>query len=186
MHKKQVISAEDRFQDQQESELIKAVKQGDRNAFQQLYESHCGRVYALCYRITGQVGMAEDASQEVFIQVWRKIGDFRHDSRFSTWLHSIALNTALAALRKNKGWLSRVVSMDEEPVPEESSTDDTDENNLDHHIARLPERARIVFILRALEGYRHEEIAAKMNMAVGTSKSQYARARGLLQEWIET
>ena len=63
---------------------------------------------------------------------------------------------------------------------------DADEHGLDYHIARLPERARIVFVLRALEGYRHEEIAEKMNMAVGTSKSQYARARGLLQEWIET
>ena len=130
--------------------------------------------------------MAEDASQEVFIQVWRKIGSFRHDSRFSTWLHSIAINTSLGTLRKNKSWLSRVVSIDDEPTSEPTTDIDADEHGLDYHIARLPERARIVFVLRALEGYRHEEIAEKMNMAVGTSKSQYARARGLLQEWIET
>ncbi|NKB37340.1 MAG: sigma-70 family RNA polymerase sigma factor [Gammaproteobacteria bacterium] len=186
MQKKQLASADEGFGDAREAELIAAVIEGDRNAFHDLYQQHCGRVYALCLRISGNQAMAEDLTQEVFIQVWRKIQDFRAESRFSTWLHSIAVNTTLAAIRKNKSWLSRIVSNDDNDTATEASAEmPADEHNLEYCIAKLPERARIVFVLRAIEGYRHEEIASKMNMAVGTSKSQYARARSLLQEWVE-
>lgn len=186
VQKQQVISAEDRCLDKQELDLIAATKQGDRHAFQQLYEKHCGRVYALCYRITADQGMAEDATQEVFIQVWRKIRDFRAESKFSTWLHSVAVNSTLAYMRKQKGWVSRFISLQQDTSAEQSTEMSTDDLNLDAYIARLPERARIVFVLRAVEGYRHEEIASKLNMAVGTSKSQFSRARSLLQEWLAT
>ncbi|MCZ6526554.1 MAG: sigma-70 family RNA polymerase sigma factor [Gammaproteobacteria bacterium] len=186
MQKQQVIAAGDRFLDKQELELIAATKKGDRHAFQQLYERHSGRVYALCYRITADQGLAEDATQEVFIQVWRKIGDFRAQSKFSTWLHSVAVNSTLAYMRKQKGWVSRFISLEDDAVPEQSTEMSTDNLNLDRYIARLPERARIVFVLRAVEGYRHEEIASKLNMAVGTSKSQFYRAKSLLQGWLES
>jgi RNA polymerase sigma-70 factor (ECF subfamily) len=128
--------------------------------------------------------LAEDATQEVFIQVWRKIQNFRADSKFSTWLHTVAVNSTLAYMRKQKGWVSRFVSLENDAVPEQSTKMSTNDLNLDKYIARLPERARIVFVLRAVEGYRHEEIADKLNMAVGTSKSQYFRAKSLLQEWM--
>ncbi len=186
MQKQQVISAEDRFLDKQERELINAAKTGDRHAFQQLYERHCGRVYALCYRITADRSMAEDATQEVFIQVWCKIQDFRAQSKFSTWLHAIAVNSTLACMRKQKTWLSRFVSLQQHEAQEPEIEMSTDDLSLDQYITRLPERARIVFVLRAVEGYRHEEIADRLNMAVGTSKSQYSRAKSLLREWIET
>ncbi len=183
---KQLINAEERFLSTAETDLIAAVKKGDRNAFQRLYQEHCGRVYALCLRISGNQAMAEDLTQEVFIRVWGKIQDFRAESRFSTWLHSVAVNTVLAALRKNKPWLTRIVNSDDNDAETEACAEmPVDEHNLEHCIAKLPERARIVFVLRAIEGYRHEEIASKMNMAIGTSKSQYARARRLLQEWVE-
>ena len=185
MQKQQVITAEERFLDKQELDLITATKKGDRHAFQQLYELHCGRVYALCYRITADQSLAEDATQEVFIQVWRKIRDFRAQSRFSTWLHSVTVNSTLAYMRKQKGWVSRFVSLEQHEISEPGAQMSTNDLNLDKYIARLPERARIVFVLRAVEGYRHEEIAKKLNMAVGTSKSQFSRARSLLREWIE-
>lgn len=184
MQKQQVINAEDRFLDKHEQELITATKSGDRHAFKQLYEQHCGRVYALCYRITADRSLAEDATQEVFIQVWRKIQDFRSESKFSTWLHSVAVNSTLTYMRKQKGWVSRFVNLDDEMNTETSVEMTDNDQDLDKYIARLPERARIVFVLRAVEGYRHEEIAHKLNMAVGTSKSQFNRARTLLQGWL--
>ncbi len=184
MQRKRVINAEDRFLDKQEQELIAATKKGDRHAFQQLYEQHCGRVYALCYRITADRSLAEDATQEVFIQVWRKIQSFRSESKFSTWLHSVTVNSTLAYIRKQKGWGSRFVNLDNDTETEASVEMTGSEHDLDKHIARLPERARIVFVLRAVEGYRHEEIANKLNMAVGTSKSQFNRAKTLLQGWL--
>jgi RNA polymerase sigma-70 factor, ECF subfamily len=186
VQKQQVIAAEDRFMDKQELELINAVKKGDRHAFQKLYEQHCGRVYALCYRLTGERSLAEDATQEVFIQVWRKIEGFRANSKFSTWLHSVAVNITLSYMRKQKGWVSRFVTLEPDAVPEPSTEMNTDDLNLDNYITRLPERARIVFVLHAVEGYRHEEIADKLDMAVGTSKSQFHRAKVLLQGWLET
>ena len=87
-------------------------------------------------------------------------------------------------MRKQKGWVSRFVNLDDEMNTETSVEMTDNEKDLDKYIARLPERARIVFILRAVEGYRHEEIASKLNMAVGTSKSQFNRARTLLQGWL--
>ena len=184
MQKQQVINAEDRFLDKQEQELVTATKKGDRHAFQQLYEQHCGRVYALCYRITSDQSLAEDATQEVFIQVWRKIQDFRSESKFSTWLHSVAVNSTLSYMRKQKGWVSRFVNLNDDMNIEASVEMTNNDHDLDKYIARLPERARIVFVLRAVEGYRHEEIANKLNMAVGTSKSHFNRAKSLLQGWL--
>jgi len=95
----------------------------------------------------------------------------------------------LGHLRKHKNWLQRIFSIEEQGalLVEEtvSLTDDSTLDLLDRHIARLPERARLVFILFAVEGYRHEEIASMLKMAVGSSKSQYHRARTLLKEWLE-
>ena len=186
MQEQQLNANEDRFMGKQELDLIAAVKNGDRHAFHQLYQQHCGRVYALCYRLTGEKSLAEDASQEVFIQVWHKIGEFKGQSKFSTWLHSVAVNVTLSHMRKQKGWLSRFRNVDTDNELEQSTEMKTDDFNLDRYIARLPERARIVFVLHAVEGYRHEEIASKLNMAVGTSKSQFHRSKALLKEWIES
>ncbi len=186
VQKQPPIGSEERLLQEQELDLISAIKGGDRHAFQKLYEQHCGRVYALCYRITADHSLAEDATQEVFIQVWRKIQSFREESKFSTWLHSVAVNTTLTSLRKNRSWVSRFVSLEQDDLIEPGVDMNTDDGNLDQYISRLPERARLVFVLHAVEGYRHEEIASKMNMAVGTSKSQYSRAKTLLREWVET
>jgi RNA polymerase sigma-70 factor (ECF subfamily) len=131
---------------------------------------------------------AEDVCQEVFVVLWQKINNFRGESKFSTWLHSVASNVVLGHLRKQKNWLQRVFSIEDQvkhTLPEEAVVplDDSSElEELDKHIAQLPERARLVFVLFAVEGYRHEEIAKMLNMAVGSSKSQYHRAKALLKE----
>ena len=129
---------------------------------------------------------AEDVCQEVFVQLWQKISNFRGDSKFSTWLHSVASNIVLGHIRKNKTWLQRMFSIEEKGIDEQSvedpSVEMSDCSSLDKSIQKLPERARLVFVLFAIEGYRHEEIANMLGMAVGTSKAQYHRAKSLLRE----
>jgi RNA polymerase sigma-70 factor (ECF subfamily) len=126
---------------------------------------------------------AEDACQEVFVQLWQKIDQFKGQSQFTTWLHSVTSNIAISYLRKQKNWLQKVVSFEQSGLDEQGAEQLGELNGLDELIVRLPERARLVFVLHAVEGYRHEEIANMLNMAVGSSKSQYHRARNLLQEW---
>lgn len=176
----------------QQQNWISLAQQGDQSAFHQLYLLHHKRVYALCWRLLADKDSAEDVCQEVFVQLWQKIANFRGDSKFSTWLHSVTANIALGHVRKNKNWLQRVFSIEDQLIEQYSNDDITEQNSdheltrLDRHIQRLPERARIVFVLFAVEGYRHEEIAKMMNIAVGSSKSQYHRARSLLQTSLTT
>ena len=180
-----VIQAGKRFLSDDEAELIRQVKLGDRHAYQKLYQQYSARVYAICYRLLGDASNAEDATQEVFIQVWNKIGSYREQSKFSTWLHTVATNLAVTHYRKRNSWWSRFKSADIDVVEEQGTTDDVQEHGLESKIQRLPEQARMVFVLFAIEGYRHEEIGKKLGIAVGSSKAQYHRARGLLREWIE-
>ena len=169
-----------------EAMLIALVKQRNQNAFRRLYEKHLGKVYGLCLRMTGNRQLAEDATQEAFIQVWRKIDTFAGDSSFSTWLHSLTANTTISYLRKQKNWLQRMVRSDDydqlaQQMPAGAATD---EEHLYACLARLPERARLVFVLHAIEGYRQEEIATTLGIALGTVKAQFHRARQLMEGWL--
>ncbi len=172
---------------QVEQALIEDVRRGNRHAFHQLYDRYVKRVYANCYRILGDSELASDATQEVFIQVWNKIESFNGDSQFSTWLHSLTTNHAISFYRKQSNWLKRFFSKPVEEtaeIPAPGVTPDA-EIDLDTLIQRLPEQARMVFVLFAVNGYRHEEIANMMGIAVGSSKAQYHRARQLLKSWLD-
>lgn len=184
-----VIDAKNVFVEKQEQEWITLAKNGDRSAFNQLYQMHINKVYALCLRMLSNREQAEDVAQEVFVQVWLKLEKFRGDSKFSTWLHSVATNTVLTHIRKQKTWVQKVFSIEDQPAAAQELEAVGSEiqylSDLDKCILRLPEKARLVFVLFAVEGYRHEEIASMLSMAVGSSKSQYHRARRLLREWLE-
>ncbi|AWL12637.1 RNA polymerase sigma factor CarQ [Saliniradius amylolyticus] len=180
----EVIQAQNSFVDKTEQALIKACIDGDMSAYQQLYERHVGKVHALCWRLTGDKGMAEDATQEVFIQIWRKLGNFQGQSRFSTWLHSVTSNVCISYMRKQKGWLGRIFNIEDTDAANEPAPAQTHEIDLDALVSRLPERARVVFVLHAIEGYRHEEVAKMTGMAVGSSKAQFHRAKQMLKEWV--
>lgn len=169
------------FTVKKESALIADVKAGDKHAFKLLYQQHIGRVYAMCYRMTGEKNMAEDAAQEVFIQLWRKIANYDGNSQFSTWLHSVTANVTISYMRKQRGWFQRMLNIELSGVSEPVAPQQPDNEDLEKHIRALPERARLVFVLHAVEGYRHEEIAKMLNMAVGSSKAQLHRAKGLLK-----
>lgn len=163
---------------------VSAAQQGDISAFRCLHQQFVGRVYAICWRLLGNKQKAEDASQEVFIKIWQQLPQFRGDSSFATWLHSIATRTAIDLWRQDKH-LRLTDSSDEQPeLAEQSIPCDSNNVPLERAIQRLPAQAKAVFILFALEGYQHQEIAVMLGIAEGTSKAQYFRARQLLQEWL--
>jgi RNA polymerase sigma-70 factor (ECF subfamily) len=180
-----IIDANELLQSRKETELIESAKQGNQTAFHQLYQLHVKRVYGICWRMLADNSVAEDVTQEVFVQVWLKLSNFRGESKFSTWLHSVATNTVLSHLRKNKNWLQRVFHIEDQINQDVEGFSSMPElTDMDKLIMRLPERARHVFVLFAIEGYRHEEISVMLDMAIGTSKAQFHRAKTLLQEWL--
>lgn len=179
-----VVHANVVFGNKSENELISKAKKGDKQAFRSLYDEHIGRVYALCYRLTGEKGIAEDASQEVFIQLWKKLGNFDGQSQFSTWLHSVTANITISYMRKQKGWVQRMFNLESSGINEMPAEENSTDVDLEALVIRLPERARMVFVLHAIEGYRHEDIASMLNMAVGSSKAQFFRAKQLLKDFM--
>lgn len=183
-----------------EQEAIGLAARGDSEAFEFLYRRHSARVYAVCLRMTANSGEAEDATQEVFMQLFRKVTTFRGESRFSTWLHRLTVNAVLMRLRKKR----RVeISIDEAargneqdplPPPQFGVEDLTlkgllDRVNLQKAIDELPDGYRQIFILHDVEGYEHNEIASLLGCSIGNSKSQLFKARtklrGLLQNQLE-
>ncbi len=166
-----------------EDNIVYAAKNGDRNAFKVLYDAHINRVYALCYRLCADKSQAEDAAQEVFIQVWRKLDNYDGKSKFSTWLHSVTANVTISYLRKQRGWWHKMFSLESAEFRHEIASE-PDMDAFEKHIYQLPERARWVFVLHAIEGYRHEQIGEMLGIAVGTSKAQFHRARHLIEEWM--
>ncbi len=166
-----------------ERKLIAASQQRDTSAFKRLYELHLGRVYSLCLRLSGNSAEAEDIAQEVFIEVWDAIVRFKGESKFSTWLYQVTTNIAISHIRKRQRWWARfnVLGRDDEQI---QNLDAGSEylTELDRCIAELPEQARLVFVLFAVEGYRHDEIGRILDIAPGTSKAHYARARKMLKD----
>lgn len=169
----------------EEDVWIRRAKRSDARAFEVLYRRHVDKVYGLCLRMTGNVSEAEDCTQEAFIQAWNKLTKFRGDSAFSTWLHRIAVNAVLGRMRKSKREQERIqVVADTRPAPLE--TGDTGElRDLAGAVERLPEGARHVFVLHGVYGYSHDEAAAMLGIASGTSKAQMHRARKLLAQQLE-
>ncbi len=178
-----------------EAEAIQRAKTGDAASFEALYALHKRRVYSLCLRMVSNTAEAEDLSQEAFLQLFRKIGTFRGESAFSTWLHRLAVNVVLMHLRK-KG-LSEV-SLDEmmEPQQEDGPKKDIgardnvlagsiDRVNLERCIESLPPGYRIIFVLHDIEGYEHNEIAEMMACSIGNSKSQLHKARMKLRDLLK-
>jgi RNA polymerase sigma-70 factor (ECF subfamily) len=163
---------------------LNAAKNGDRAAFKRLYSEHINMVYGLCLRLCADKSLAEDATQEVFIQLWQKIGSFDGNSKFSTWLHSVASNICISYIRKQRGWWQKVVSIVDESEHQQTDLGSIADTEFEAYIYRLPERTRWVFVLHAIEGYRHEEIAKILGIACATSKVQFHRARKMMEDWI--
>ena len=163
--------------------LTQRAAGGDMAAFEQLYERHNRRVYSLCLRMTQNVAEAEDLAQEVFIQLFRKVGSFRGESAFTTWLHRLTVNQVLMHFRKRGVRMEQTTDDGDVPVQVVRGTEDprrmpvVDRIALDKAVAQLPPGYRSVFILHDVEGHEHEEVARLLGCSVGTSKSQLHKAR---------
>src|ERR1700682_2415144 len=179
-----------------EANAIRLAQAGDAAAFEFLYRLHSRRVYALCLRIVNNPADAEDLTQEAFLQLFRKIGTFRGESAFSTWLHRMTVNVVLMRLRKKS---LPVSSLDETTEPDEETggprkdiggpdlrlTGAVDRLNLERSIEKLPPGYRTVFVLHDVQGYEHNEIANIMGCSVGNSKSQLHKARTRLRDLLQ-
>lgn len=167
-----------------EPELIRRAQAGDRTAFDALYAHSAGRVYAVLLRLCADRDSAERLTQDTFVLAWRRLDTFRGVSRFTSWLHRIAVNVALQEGRSTGRREARVTSADAAIL--ESATARTAgpdlRIDLERAIALLPVGARTALVLHDIEGYTHDEIAAMTGVAAGTVKSQLHRARRLLQE----
>lgn len=171
----------------EDAALARRAAAADVRAFEQLYRRHHGRVYGVIVRLVGHAGArAEDLAQEAFLRAWQALPGFRFESAVSTWLHRLAVNTALMELRSRR---SRPGQDEDEDALDGIATPDTAGRamlgrDLERAVATLPPRARAVLVLHDVEGWKHEEIAAELGMAVGSSKAQLHRARGLLRTRI--
>ena len=169
-----------------EAQAIAGCVAGDPQAFEVLYNMHKRRVYSLCLRMVRDPAEAEDLSQEAFMQLFRKIGTFRGDSAFSTWMHRLTVNIILMRIRK-KGLDQVSLDQDRDDgqdlPPKEYGSEDidllglVDRITLEKAIAALPQGYRTVFVLHDIEGYEHNEIARILGCSVGNSKSQLFKAR---------
>ena len=163
--------------------LAQAAGRGDMQAFEELYRRHNRRVYSLCLRMTRNVTDAEDLAQEVFVQLFRKIGSFRGQSAFTTWMHRLTVNQVLMQFRKRGVRLEQTTEDGETRVQVVRGTEDhrtmpiVDRIALDDAIAQLPPGYRLVFTLHDIEGHEHTEIARMLGRTAGTSKSQLHKAR---------
>jgi RNA polymerase sigma-70 factor (ECF subfamily) len=164
-------------------ELARASAAGDAAAFERLYQQYNRRVFSICLRMLGNPTEAEDLTQDVFVQLYRKIGSFRGESAFTTWLHRMTVNQVLMHFRKRGVRYESTTDDGELPVLIQVGTERPshmpiiDSIAIERAIAELPPGYRTVFVLHDVEGYEHEEIARRLGCTVGTSKSQLHKAR---------
>ncbi len=164
--------------------LIARVRKGDPAAERQLYEAHVDQTYRLAYRFTGDDELARDMTQETFIRAFDRIGQFRGEAAFSTWLRSIATSVIYNGLRKIKRFRQREFNLDEvRAVGSSRAVAEPDlKDKLRRAIDDLPHKYRMVFVMHDVEGYTHEEISLALGTEIGTSKAQLSRARAKLRE----
>jgi len=172
-------------------DLAQSAAKGDMFSFEELYQRHHRRVYSICLRMLQNASEAEDLTQDVFIQLYRKIGSFRGDSAFTTWLHRMTVNQVLMHFRKRNVKFEKTTEEGETPVQIVGGTENpnkmpiVDKIALENAIQQLPEGYKNVFVLHDVEGYEHEEVARILGCSVGTSKSQLHKARLKLRKLLQ-
>ncbi len=174
--------------------LARASAAGDETAFERIYQEHARKVYSLCLRMLRNPTEAEDVTQEVFLQLYRKIGTFQGASTLSTWLHRLTVNTVLMYIRhKQRKAREEFVenellqmSIDSRQFERRDESSHIDRIALERAIAQLPTGYRHVLVLHDVEGYEHSEIAERLGIHVGTSKSQLHKARMKLREVLQS
>ncbi|WP_108808237.1 RNA polymerase sigma factor [Aquimarina spinulae] len=166
-------------------QLIKRCKKKNAQAQEQLYRLYSSKLFSICLKYSSDVSSAEDTLQDAFITIFDKIGQYKNQGSFEGWIKRVTINTALQKYRKQKVF----DIINEEQIEEVEVEVDEEEISLDYLleiIQQLPDRYRLVFNLYVLDGYSHKEVAEVLEISVGTSKSNLARARNILKEKLQT
>ena len=172
-----------------EMELVTRAQSGDRNAFSELVRAHAQGVLHVIYRMCGDMGVAEDAAQETFIQAWLRLPSYRPRASLRNWLYRIAVNSAIDMLRKEKRILPGAVEdlrlTDPQPGPEALAANSEQAETVQEAVLALPDASRAVLVLREYEGLSYQAIAESLDIPVGTVMSRLNYARKLLKENLE-
>jgi RNA polymerase sigma-70 factor (ECF subfamily) len=157
---------------------------GDARAFEAVYRTHLPRVHSLVRRMTGGRD-ADELTQDVFVRLWQKLGTFRGDSSFTTWLHRLAVNVVIERFRTDQVRRGRLIDGEDvfELLPGAPQTRDLG-MDFEAALEKLPDGARQIFVLHDVEGYKHHEIATLLEISAGTSKAQLHRARMMLRKHL--
>jgi RNA polymerase sigma-70 factor (ECF subfamily) len=157
---------------------------GDVSAFERVYHAHLPRVHSLVRRMSGGRD-TDELTQDVFVRVWQKLGSFRGDAAFSTWLHRLAVNVVIERFRSDTIRRRRLRDGGDmiDALPATSRSRDLS-MDFETALATLPDGAREVFVLHDVEGYKHREIATLLEISAGTSKAQLHRARMMLRRHL--
>lgn len=170
-----------------EKDIVAGCQKGKRQFQELLYRQFAQKMYGICLSYAGDRAMAQDMLQESFIKVFKNIGNYDFKGSLEGWIRRVVVNTAIDCLRKQKSITNFI---DDKPLDsgkqfyENEAISKLQLAEIIQFINLLPEGARIIFNLFAVEGFSHKEIADQLHISVGTSKSQYNRARTLLQEWL--
>jgi len=168
--------------------LVARAVGGDVGAFEEIYRATVGKIYAVCLRMTADRGIAEDCTQAAFVSAWQKLDRFEGRSAFSSWLHRIAVNEVLGRHRSEGRRRTHLELVNELPTGTDvdlQSRDTGTNMDLEDALQTLPSGAREIFVLYAVYGYTHKEIADTLGLAVGTCKAQVHRARKLLRARLD-
>jgi len=158
---------------------------GDASAFERVYRTHVAKIHSLTRRMLGS-HEADEVTQDIFVRTWQKLGQFRGDSAFSTWLHRLAVNVVI---ERRRSFAIQRERMSDDPAALDFVTVAPARADLtvdfEQAIEQLPPGAREIFVLHDVEGYKHREIAARLHITSGTSKRQLHRARMLMRKHLD-
>ena len=168
--------------DASEYEDVRSASRGDVEAFGRLYRGHAERIHILARRLVGR-DMAAEATQDIFVRVWSRLGSFRGDARFSTWLHRLAVNVLIRRAQDARRQARRAAPLPPE-LPARSPADPHVRLDLDAALASLDDASRQVVVLHDMEGYSHDEVATLLGIGVSASRMRLSRARTALRAFM--
>lgn len=167
-----------------DTDLIAGARAGDRLAARRLYDRHAPRVYRLIFRMVGEEPLAQEYTQDTFVKVFDRLEQYRGESAFSTWVHSVAMSSVLTGFRRRKRIRSREAELEEASAvaAPPGGSDPYLRDRLTAELERLPERLRMPVVLHDVEGFTHREIGEMLDIPQGTSKARLFEARARLRE----
>jgi RNA polymerase sigma-70 factor, ECF subfamily len=165
-------------------DVVRRAQAGDVDAFEALYRLHAPAVLTLCRRMSSDDARARELAQDVFVRAWERLTSFRGQSTLATWLHRLGVNVVLEQMRSSKREAMRMIEGTDDHGSHSTAGQLDARMDLDAALVRLPQGARVVFVMHDIEGYSHEEISAMTGIAAGTARAQLWRARRALMKML--